>query len=207
VKALEAYEFISAPFQGIVTARYVDPGALLPAATAATASAQPLLEVTDMSRVRVYVYLGQPDASFVRDDTPVELSSDVHPGQVLPAKVARISRELDPRTRTMLTEIDLDNQNDWLYPGLYLQVTLSLETPPALMVPSDAVFIRDGKPHVALIEQGRARFVPVVTGEDDGREIRLLGGVREGQMVALHIGDEVSDGVRVRAVPAPSASG
>ncbi len=207
-RALEQYEVIRAPFAGVVTARYVDDGALLPAATGATASAQPLVEITDMSSVRVYVYLGQPDASFVREGTPVEITSDAHPGNSQRSSVTRIARQLDPRTRTMLTEIDLDNQDNWFYPGLFVRVTLSLVTPPALVVPSEAVFLRGGKPHVAVIAEGHAKFTPIVTGDDDGKQVRVESGLTDGQVVGLHIGDEVSDGARVEAVgiPAPSSS-
>ncbi len=200
IGALGGYESIRAPFDGIVTARFVDPGALIPAATGSTSSAQPVLEVTDMSRVRVYVYLGQSDAPFVREGTPVKLQSDAHPGETLDATVTRITRELDARTRTMLTEIDVDNARGWAYPGLYVRVSMTLDNPSELGVPADAVFIRDGKPVVAVVEGGRARFTSIEAGDDDGRVVRVLSGLREGDLVALHIGDEISDGAVVQPV-------
>lgn len=206
--ALEAYEAIRAPFDGIVTARFVDQGALLPAATGSTSSAQPVVEVTDMTRVRIYAYLGQGDAPFVKEGTAAKLESDAHPGQALDATVTRITRELDEKTRTMLTEIDVENKDTWVYPGLYLRVTMKLDTPPALTIPADAVFLRDGKPIVVVVDGGKARFTPIETGDDDGRIVRVLSGLSEGQVIALHVGDEVSDGSPVQAVaPAGSASG
>jgi RND family efflux transporter MFP subunit len=204
--ALEGYEAIRAPFDGVVTARFVDPGALLPAATGSTSSAQPLVEVTDMSRVRIYVYLGQGDAPFVKEGTPAKLDTEAHPGQSIDAMVTRITRELDEKTRTMLTEIDVDNQSTWVYPGLYVHVSMKLDTPPALAIPADAVFLRDGKPVVAVVDGGKARFTPIETGDDDGKVVRVLSGLKEGDLVALHVGDEVSDGSPVQAVmPAASA--
>ncbi len=202
--ALERYKSIRAPFDGIVTARYVDPGALLPAATGATASAQALVEVTDMKRVRIYVYLGQPDASFVSERTPVEITSDAHPGNSQRGQVTRIARALDPRTRTMLTEIDLDNQQDWFYPGLFVRVTLELDAPPSLVIPSDAVFLRNGKPEVAVIAGGQAKFTSIVTGYDNGHQVIVESGLGEGQLVGMHVGDEISDGARVQPGLAPS---
>jgi hypothetical protein len=84
---------------------------------------------------------------------------------------------------------------------------MKLDTPSALAIPSDAVFLRDGKPVVAVVDDGKARFTPIVTGDDDGRVVRVVGGLNEGQTIALHIGDEISDGTAVQVVaPATSAS-
>jgi RND family efflux transporter MFP subunit len=198
--ALEKYESIRAPFDGVVTARFVDVGALLPAATGSTSGAQPLVEVTDMSVVRIYLYPGQGDAPFVREKTPVKLESDAHPGQPRDAAVTRTAHSLDPRTRTMLTEVDVDNKDGWLLPGVFVRASMALDTQASLVVPADAVFLRDGQPIVAVVEGGHARFVPIKAGDDDGRQVRVLGGLTEGQLVALHAGDEVSDGALVQAV-------
>ncbi|HEY4015013.1 MAG TPA: efflux RND transporter periplasmic adaptor subunit [Polyangiaceae bacterium] len=204
VAALGAYESIRAPFDGIVTARFVDPGALIPAATGSTTSAQPVFEVTDMSRVRITVYLGQSDAPFVHEGTPVKLESDAHPGDVVDATVTRITRELDARTRTMLTEIDIDNGRGWAYPGLFVRVSMKVDSPSEVGIPADAVFLKDGRPMVAVVEGGRAHFRSIEAGDDDGRIVRVLSGLHEGDLVALHAGDEVTDGAPVRAVPAPT---
>jgi membrane fusion protein (multidrug efflux system) len=204
VASLEAYESIRSPFDGVVTARFVDVGALLPAATGSTTGAQPVVEVTDMTKVRVYVYPGQGDAPFVREGMPVKLESDARPGEKIDGSVTRTAHALDARTRTMLIEIDVDNKNGWVLPGVFVRVTMTLDTPPALVVPAEAVFLRDGKPVVAVVEGGRVRFAAIETGDDDGRVVRVLSGLAEGQEVALHVGDEVSDGATVQVVtPAP----
>jgi membrane fusion protein (multidrug efflux system) len=205
VAALGGYQSIRAPFDGVVTARFVDPGALIPAATGSTSSAQPVFEVTDMSRVRIYVYLGQNEAQFVSEGTPVKLASDAHPGDVIDATVTRLTRELDTRTRTMLTEIDVDNARRWAYPGLFVRVQMKVESPAELGVPADAVFLKDGRPEVAVVAGGHARFQRIEVGDDDGRIVRILSGLREGDLVALHAGDEVTDGATVRAIQAPAA--
>jgi membrane fusion protein (multidrug efflux system) len=204
VAALGGYESIRAPFDGVVTARFVDPGALIPAATGSTTSAQPVLEVTDMSRVRIYVYLGQSDAPFVREGTPVTLESDAHPGDKVDATVTRLTRELDARTRTMLTEIDVENGRGWVYPGLFVRVSMKVDSPSELGIPADAVFLSDGRPQVAVVEGGHARFRPIEAGDDDGRVVRVLSGLREGELVAIHAGDEVTDGALVHAVERPA---
>jgi RND family efflux transporter MFP subunit len=198
--ALEGYEAIRAPFDGVVTARFVDVGALLPAATGSTTGAQPVVEVTDMNVLRIYVYPGQGDAPFVRDGMSVKLESDARPGEMLDAHVTRTSHALDPRTRTMLTEVDVDNKNRWVLPGVFVKVSMSLDTPPALVIPAEAVFLSGGKPIVAVVEDGHAHFTPIDAGDDDGKVVRVLSGLREGQLVALHVGDEISDGAAVQPV-------
>jgi membrane fusion protein (multidrug efflux system) len=198
--ALEGYEAIRAPFGGVVTARFVDIGALLPAATGSTTGAQPLVEITDMNVVRIYVYPGQADAQFVRDGMPVKIESDAHPGQTLEATVTRAAHALDAHTRTMLTEIDIDNKNRWVLPGVFVRVSLDLDTPASLVVPAEAVFLREGKPLVALVEDGHAHFTAIEAGDDDGKVVRIVSGLKEGQLVALHVGDAISDGAAVQPV-------
>jgi membrane fusion protein (multidrug efflux system) len=198
--ALEGYEAIVAPFGGIVTARFVDVGALLPAATGSTTGAQPVVEITDMNVVRIYVYPGQGDAQFVRDDMPVKLESDGRPGEIRDAKVTRTSHALDPKTRTMLTEIDVDNKDRWVLPGVFVRVWMDIDAPSTLVVPAEAVFLREGKPMVAVVEDGHAHFTAIEAGDDDGKVVRVVSGLKEGQEVALHVGDEISDGAPVQPV-------
>jgi RND family efflux transporter MFP subunit len=198
--ALEAYEGIRAPFPGTITGRFVDVGALLPAATGSTTGAQPLVELTDMSVVRIYIYPGQADAQFVREGTPVKLESDAFVGPPREAKVTRATHALDPRTRTMLTEIDLDNKDRALLPGVFMHVSMDLDTPASLAVPAEAVFLREGKPVVAVVADGHAHFTPIEAGDDDGKVVRIVSGLHEGQLVALHVGDAISDGAAVQAI-------
>jgi membrane fusion protein, multidrug efflux system len=205
--ALEGYEAIRAPFAGVVTARYVDVGALLPAATGSTSGAQPLVEITDMNVVRIYVYPGQGDAQFVRDGMPVAIESDAHPGEKLDAKITRTAHALDTRTRTMLTEVDIDNKDRWVLPGVFVRVSMDLDTPATLVVPAEAVFLREGRPFVAVVQDGHAHFTPIEAGDDDGKLVRVVSGLTDGQTVALHVGDEISDGAAVQPVtPTPPAA-
>jgi RND family efflux transporter MFP subunit len=198
LNALRGYQVIRAPFAGIITARYADPGALLQAATSSQA-ALPLVRIADIDRVRVFVYLGQGDALRVHEGDPAEVWSDAHPEQHIQASVARFAKELDPRTRTMLTEIELDNRDAHLYPGAYMRVGLTLADIASIVVPADAIFFDAGKSKVALARDGKAHFVAVDMMETDGKNARLLPGtLDEGDRVILHPSDEVSDGAPVR---------
>lgn len=198
--ALQNYELIRAPFDGVVTARYTDGGVLLPAATSSTQSALPLLEIQDMSYIRVMTYVGQQEAAFIKAGDRVHITSRDLPNLNIDTTVTRISEALDAHTRTMLVEVDLDNRAGTLRSGIYVQVQLDVAIPQALMVPVDAVFLRGGVPYVAVIEDDHAHYVQVKTGLDDGRTIQILAGLQPGQHVGLHIGDAISDGARVRII-------
>src|SRR5256886_10296918 len=131
------YQVLRAPFDGTVTARFADPGALLPAATGSTSSAQPLLEVAQLNRLRVALHLGQDDAARVRVGDKVALQAS--PDQpAFEARISRISQSLEPRTRTMLCEIDLAEPPAGLYPGAFVQTRLPLHVPPRPLIPTNA---------------------------------------------------------------------
>lgn len=197
-RALKAYEEIRAPFAGVVTARFADPGALLPAATGSTQSAQPVLEVSDMDKLRVYVYLGQEDAARVRDGDAVQIAVDGSSGAPIAAKVTRITRALDPRTRTMLSEIDLDNREGQLYPGQFVHVQLQLTGGSHPRVPTQALISRGDKLSVAVVRDGKAHLVPITVGHDDGSTVEVLSGLSGGEQVAVNAAGLVSEGAPVR---------
>jgi len=207
--ALRGYNVIRAPWGGTITVRYADPGTLLAAATGSTQSVQPLVELVDMSKVRVVVYLGQLEAPQVKEGDAVAIVRDADPGHPVPATITKVPRALDPRTRTMPVEIWLDNDDNLFYPGLFVHVKLTVQAAPAMFVPSEAVLVRAGKPIVAKVENGHAKFTEIQVADDDGKTVRVASGVRVGDEVILSVGDEISDGAPVQPVapqPTPTAS-
>jgi RND family efflux transporter MFP subunit len=200
LREIRKFDDIRAPFAGTVTTRYVDVGALMPAPSGATQSAQPLVDVTDLSRVRVVVYVGQRDAVMARSGGKATVVRDDDPLQPVDAVITRTADELDPRTRTMWVEIDLDNPRGLFKVGVYTTVTLHVPAPPGVMIPADAVALIAGKPTVAIVEDGRARYAPIEVADDDGKLVRAISGVQSGQVVASRITDEITDGAVVRAI-------
>jgi hypothetical protein len=99
-------------------------------------SALPLVRIADIERVRVLVYLGQGEALLVHEGDSATVWTDAEPERKTLAKVARFSKELEPRTRTMLTEIELDNREARLYPGAFVRVSLTLADRPSILVPA-----------------------------------------------------------------------
>jgi len=196
-----SYEVIKAPFAGTVTARYADPGALVQQATAAQTSALPLVTVSELGRLRVDVFVDQRDAPFVRDGDPVLVSLPERGEVSLPGKVSRVSHELDPRTRMMLAEVDLDNKEGAVVPGSYVAVRLKVKAPGYLSVPAEALVLRGKSPFVAVVSKDNVVTYRAVRVLDNDGQLAYLGdGVSEGEMVAVSLGDTLSDGDQVRRV-------
>jgi RND family efflux transporter MFP subunit len=207
-RAQQAYEELRAPFDGVVTARYVDPGALIPAATGGTVSALPLVDVADLRQLRVTLFVQQDAAPFVREGDPVTIVEDQRPDLKIAARVSRFAHALDPRSRTMLCEIWVANDRR-LYPGAFVHVTLHLAGPEVPTVPSSALLLRNDRNVVALVRGTHVSFVPVQPGRDDGKTVQILSGLHAGDLVALNVPSEVEEGGVVRpmtAKPTPQAS-
>jgi RND family efflux transporter MFP subunit len=202
-RALQRYKILRAPFDGTITARYVDPGALIPAATGATASALPLVDIADLRRLRITVFVQQDAAPFVHVGDAVTIVADQRPQAPIAATVSRLSKALDQRSRAMLCEIWLDNRYQ-LYPGTFVRVTLHLQAPSLPAVPSTALLWRNDETVVAVVRDGRVAFAPVKPGLDDGKTVQLVSGVQPGELVALDLPTEIAEGMVVRASPAPA---
>jgi membrane fusion protein, multidrug efflux system len=207
LEAFKGFEAIRAPFAGTVTQRYVDVGALMPAPTGSTQAAQPLVDIADLSRVRVVVYVGQRDATGIHVGNHASIVRDDDPTHPIAGEVTRLPTDLDLRTRTMWVEIDLDNPGGRLFPGLYVTVTLDVPAAEGVLIPSDAVALIDGKPEVALIKAGVTHFAKVEIADDDGRTARVVKGVAVGDQLASRISDEIRDNGRVRAKPIGEGDG
>jgi membrane fusion protein, multidrug efflux system len=204
LRSLQAYETVRAPFDGVVTARFVDPGALVNA----TGTGQPVVEVSSPDRVRVLVYVGQDVAPFVRLGDAADVALDQLPGVKIAARVQRLADALDPRSRSMLVEAWPDDSPVRLVPGTFAHVTLHVKVPPLPTVPAEALVARGDKLAVARVENGRLRFVEVETGFNDGKVLQIRSGVAEGDVIALSPPSDLGDGAPVQPAEkeAPAAA-
>jgi len=203
LRALQGYEQVRAPFDGVLTARYVDPGALVAAGTSSNQSVQPLFDVADTRTVRVQVYVGQDDAADIRPGVPVSIALPDDPGHPIEAKVTRTSQGIDARTRTMLVEVDVPNDPVRLYPGSYVNVKIRFPGKRAPVVPGDALVWRGDGLFVARLEpENRIKLVRIQPGEDDGRRVQVLSGLQGGEQVVLNPSAELSDGDKVQPLAA-----
>jgi membrane fusion protein, multidrug efflux system len=190
-RALQDYEIVRAPYAGTITARNVDPGALVSATTA-------LFELADPSRLRIDAYVAQDIAQFVKPGDLVEITQDEQPGVTIHAAISRLSDALDPRTRTMLAEIWLDNTKAAVSVGVFVHVTLHVKVPPMAVVPSNAIMSRADKNLVAVVQDNKVHLQPVVTGLDDGKVVQIREGVQAGQTVALDVPSELGEGAPIQ---------
>jgi len=196
-----SYEVLRAPFDGTVTARYADPGALLQAATSAETSALPVVTVAQIDRLRIYAYLDQHDAAFVREGDAAVVTVPERPGQPFRATVTRLSRELDPSTRTMLVEVDLDNSAGLIVAGSFVQVAIAIPVPSLVEVPVAALVLRGSATFVGVVgNDDRVRFRPVTLADDDGVRARVASGLSGGEQVALNLGEDVAEGGLVQPI-------
>jgi RND family efflux transporter MFP subunit len=199
-RALHEYTVIRAPFAGVVTARYVDPGALVPAATSSTQASLPIVDVADLETLRVFIYVGQDVAPFVQLGDQVEVWQDEVPDRRIAASVTFTTGALDPRTRTMQVEVDVDNRGIGMLSGTFAHVGLHVVEPTSPLIPSEAFVIRDGKTMAPVIQGGKVHYAAIDLGYNDGRDVRVLRGLSGGETVGLDVPVEVREGDTVQPV-------
>ena len=192
------YETIRAPFDGTVTARFADPGALVQNASNSQTSALPIVTVTDTHRLRVRVYVDQQDAGQVKPGDAAAIRDPGNGSVLAQAEVSRSAGQLDPQTRTMLAEIDVDNANDAIVPGSAVNATLQLAAVPQPTVPAAALVRHGQHTLVALLgDDNRVHLTPVTLASTDGVQAQIASGVRPGQRLVLNAAT-LADGSLVR---------
>lgn len=203
---LVSYEKITAPFDGVITARNVDVGALVTAGgTPGTAGMSgELFHIQQTAELRVFVDVPQNEAPYVTQDTQVYLTAQQYPGRGIAAKVARSTGSIDPSSRTLRVEVDVDNKDHALLPGAYVQVHLQLQSAtPALDLPVSALLFRpDGVTAAVVDSQGRALLKTVHIGRDFGTHVEITTGLAATDRVIDNPGDSLSTGQMVQITPA-----
>jgi membrane fusion protein, multidrug efflux system len=200
--ATQQYETITAPFDGIVTARYIDPGHLVPAnTTPGTPGSGAIISVSRMSPLRVFVYVPQNVAPFIKNGDAATITAMGYAGQKFTGTITRHPEALSPDTRTMLVEVDLPNENQALYPGMYANaefiVAMGSGSP---MVPDDALIFRDGKVYVPVVRNNQLHLAEVVLGYDNGQTVEVTSGIDPKDKVAVNVGQAARDGENVQPV-------
>jgi membrane fusion protein, multidrug efflux system len=201
METMKGYQVLRAPFGGVVTGRFVDPGALIQSATNAQTTTQPVVTLSETDRLRVYVYLDQKNAALVRVGDHVQVFDAARPYVRLDAKVSRTSMELDVKTRTLLTEIDVDNREGKLIPGSFVKVALHLKMLPAVQAPCEALMLLEEKTCVCVLTDGhRVSYRQVGVAESDGKVMTISSGLVEGEKVVLNPGMSIAEGDHVQPV-------
>ena len=190
---LQGYLIVKAPYEGVITMRNVDAGALV------TAGSTLLYRIAQVRTLRTYINVPQTYADSVRAGQPARLSVSNLPGRSFSGAVARAANALDPNSRTMLVEVQVPNPDGLLFPGMYADVTLvSTRSNPPILLPADALIVRADGTKVAVLRPDHIiHFQNVEVGRDYGDKIEVLSGLRPGDQVINNPSDVVQEGVRV----------
>ena len=206
LKDLESFKRVVAPFDGVVTQRNTDVGALI---NAGETLGSALFRVADTHRLRIYVSVPQSLAGAIGPGLPAELAFADRPGKRYQAAVVSTARALDASSRTLQVELQIDNTSGELLPGSYAEVHFDLHGAAAtLRIPVNAVLFRAQGLLVATVDAtNHAHLRPITQGRDFGHEIEVLSGLGPDDTLIVNPPDSISDGMQVRiAVPAGSGA-
>ncbi len=197
LETLMGYATLTAPFDGVITSRLVDPGAFV--RSAAEGESMPLLWLANLSYIRVVLEIPESSVPFVRTGTAVSVNVKSLAGDAIQAKVTRTAVVLTPETRTMRVEVDLPNGDGRLTAGMYAEVSVTLsEKQSAMLIPSKAIFVQDGKTSVLVADGQVAKASHVALGYDDGIWVEVLSGLSGDERVIVSSGGNVVSGVTIK---------
>jgi RND family efflux transporter MFP subunit len=194
LRELQSFEKVYAPFDGVVTARNTDTGQLID-----QGAARELFHLQAIQTLRVFANLPQIYSQNVKQGSKIDLTFAEYPGKIYQGTLARTSDAIDPASRTLLVEIDVDNRAGELLPGSLAQV--HFKTPsvgPTFIVPAAALIFRSEGMRVATVVNGNvAHLVPVVIGEDDGASVQIVTGLSGSDRVIQDPPDSLIEGEKV----------
>ncbi|MEI9974590.1 MAG: efflux RND transporter periplasmic adaptor subunit [Ignavibacteriota bacterium] len=196
LEQMQSYERVYAPFDGVVTARNTDVGALI---NAGAASSKELFHLGSTDKLRVFVSVPEVWSRTSHPGVQANLTLVEFPDQTFPCTLVRTAGSIDPASRTLLVEFDVNNPSGHLLPGAYVQVHLKL--PPStspLTVPSNTLLFRAEGMQVGIVKDGRARLVSIRIGRDYGSRVEVVSGVQAEDQVILDPPDSLTDGTVVR---------
>ncbi len=193
----QRFQRVYAPFDGVITTRNIDTGALIDAG--ANSPGKEMFDLAATGRLRVYVSVPQVYSRMASVGRAAGLTLAEFPGRVFSGKIARTADSIDPVSRTLLTEVDVENSTGELLPGAFVSVHFHLGSRSgAVMLPANTLIFRSAGLQVAVIRQGKAVLVPVTMGRDFGNEVELAAGVTPADLVIENPSDSLTSGTPVR---------
>jgi RND family efflux transporter MFP subunit len=196
LQQLQGFEKIYAPFEGVITARNTDIGDLIQAGENTTP--QELFHLSSVDRLRVFVPVPEIYQSDLHSVRQVRLSTDAYPNERFTGTIARSSNAIDPLSRTLRVEVDIDNPKTLLLPGAYVFVHLPLPAASqAPTIPSNALLFRREGLRVGVVRDGRVQLVPISIGQDYGDTVEVTAGLSPEDQVVLNPPDSLVSGTRV----------
>src|SRR5579885_68199 len=191
---LAGYLQVAAPFDGVITTRFVHPGALV-----GPGADSPLLQLDHISRLRVTVAVPEADVGGIAKGARVPFTVPAYPGRTFSGTVARPAGALDQKTRTMPVELDFPNPEHLISPGMYPSVLWPVREPaPVLLVPASSIVTTTERVFVIRDNHGRAQWIDVRHGASVGDSVAVYGDLKPGDEVVQHGTDEIRDGTQLR---------
>lgn len=202
LEELESFKRIVAPFDGVVTARNTDIGALI---TAGQTSGNALFRVADTQKLRIYIDVPEPYAPKTQPGIEVELRFNEHPGKDYPAKLVRTARALDPAVRTLRVELQVDNAKGELFPGAYAEAHFKIPgSVTSYRVPATALIFRSKGLQIAVVgDDNKAHLRSILQGRDFGTSVEVLAGISGEDQVIINPPDSLADGGIIKIAPPP----
>ncbi len=204
LRELTSFQKITAPFDGIVTARNTDIGQLV---VAGSNTGPELFRVADMRKLRLYVHVPQTYAALMKPGITADLVFPDRRGKVYTAKLDSTSSAIEQSTRTLLAQLSVENQNNELLPGAYAEVHFKLPVGAAsesFKLPANVLLFRGDGMKVATVDaNGRVIMKEVTIGRDYGSDIEIVQGLRAEDKVILSPPDSLTDGANVHVAPPP----
>ncbi|HEY7304775.1 MAG TPA: efflux RND transporter periplasmic adaptor subunit [Bryobacteraceae bacterium] len=192
---LAAYLRVTAPFDGVITTRYVHPGALV-----GPGSDVPLLQLDQISHLRLAVAVPEADVAGIEKGLTVDFKVPAHPERAFSGVIARPARALDMKTRTMPVELDVRNQDGLLAPGMYPSVLWPVQSSrAALLVPPTSIVTTTERVFVIRDNNGRAQWVNVRKGPAVGNFVEVQGDLKPGDEIVEHATDEIREGAVLKS--------
>jgi RND family efflux transporter MFP subunit len=208
-KTLLEYTRITAPFSGVITHRYADTGAMIQAGTSSQTQTMPLVQLSENDRLRLMIQVPESAVSHIRVGAPVDVRVETV-GRTFPGVVARSAGKVSPDTRTMATEVDVQNANLALVPGMYATASIALErTNGVLTVPVQALDRADDKATVLVVSNGRVERREVHLGLETPDRVEIVKGLSEGDLVVVGSRSQLRPGAAVtpKTDSSPSSEG
>ena len=205
LEQMQSFERVEAPFDGTVTARTVDVGALINAGSGG--SARELFHLVSTDWLRIYVSVPEINAPAIHIGATAQVTLDEFPGETFPGVVVRTSNAIDPTSRTLLVEVDVPNKDGKLLPGAYAHVLFTLPvTGNSVTVPANTLLFRKEGPQVGGVRDGKVELVPVKIGHDFGDSVEIVSGLSAADQIVVNPTDSLVSGtavvVKADAVPA-----
>ena len=203
LEELEGFKHVYAPFEGVITRRTVDPGALINAGNGGGSGPQAMFSIAKSDPLRVYVNVPQAYSPAMHVGVPATITLQEFPGQRFSAVIARTADAIDVASRTLLTEVDVPNKDGKLLPGSFGEVHFQPRiNATKVTIPQNAMLFRSQGPQVAIVgSDNKVELRSITIGRDFGNTLEIVGGVDENDRVIVNPSDAIENGEKVNVAP------